>query len=96
MSPTSPPERNAATVAMPLMLKRATLLKLLGIGRTLSIELHTPGHPNFDPAFPKPLRLTINGPAFFAGDELTAWIEHLKQMRDAAAAANDDKFDLPQ
>ena len=74
-----------------LMVKRADLLILVGIGRTLSVEMHTPNHPNFDPVFPKPLRLTPKGPAYFAMDELIAWVAHLKRVRDGSAlsAAND-------
>ncbi|WP_343735080.1 hypothetical protein [Acidovorax sp.] len=92
----SPTEPDAAHAAMPLLLKRVQLQHLLSIGRTLSIELHTPGHRNFDPVFPKPVHFTEKGPAFFVADEVLAWVEHLKHVRDGtvATAANDAQFAL--
>lgn len=92
----SPTELSATPAVVPLTLKRVDMQKLLGIGRTLSIQLHTPGHPNYNPAFPKPVHFTESGPAFFVGAELCAWVEHLKHVRDsaAAAAANDAQFAL--
>lgn len=72
-----------------LLVKRSGAAKLLGIGRTLLIELSTPGHTNFDESFPVPVRITKKGPAFFVVAELHAWAARLKRINNPEEAAND-------
>lgn len=59
--------------SQPVVAKRASIQKRLGIGSTLFRELHTPGSPNYDPSFPKPFRYTKNGCHYFSIAEIDDW-----------------------
>ena len=66
-----------------LLIKRSRLAQMLGMGCTMLRELHTQGHPNCDPDFPKPIRVTSNGSAFYLMSEVHAWIDSRTRKRDS-------------
>ena len=66
-----------------LLIKRSRLAQMLGMGCTMLRELHTQGHPNCDPVFPKPIRVTSNGSAFYLMSEVHAWIDSRIRKRDS-------------
>lgn len=68
----------------PLLIKRSRLAELLDMGCTLLRELHTPGHSNWDPLFPKPIKLTSNGSAYYLMSEVLAWVASRAHERDSS------------
>lgn len=75
----------AETATDLILIKRSRLAKMLDMGCTLLRELHTPGHLNWDPLFPKPIRLTTNGSAHYLMSEVHAWIQSRVRDRDGPA-----------
>lgn len=70
---TVPTEPTKVVPVLPM--KRADVQKRLQIGATLLRELNNPKHRNYDPDFPKPFRLTDNGPDYFDSSEIDRWLQ---------------------
>lgn len=61
-------------VLQPVVAKRASVQKRLGLGATLLREFYTPGSANYDPSFPAPFRYTKNGCLYFSLTEIDEWL----------------------
>lgn len=78
-----------------LLAKRSSLAQMLDIGATLLRELHTPGHANWDPLFPQPIRLTANGSAYYLLSEVYAWLAARARKRDVQPAGFSSSHQSP-